>query len=77
VQIPNEIIDQFYAGSRTDAVRFVINDTVRVRAGLHAGRTGAVVSIVSLEPEATFLIEPGTEPYGDFQAPQSILELAE
>ena len=58
-------------------MQFVLNDTVRVKTGAHAGRTGAVVSIVSIEPEATFVIEPGTQPYGDFQAPQSALELIE
>jgi len=74
VQVPKDIIDRFYTGNRTPDVKFVVNDTVRVTAGEHEGRTGAVVSIVSLKPEITFTIEPGEKPYGEFQVPQSLLE---
>ncbi len=77
MHIPTEIMDRFFTGTRTDAVRFVYNDAVRVKAGPHAGRTGAVVSLLSLDPEATFLVEPGTRPYGDFEVPESALELLE
>jgi hypothetical protein len=77
VNVPNHINDRFYAGSRTEAVRFVINDAVRVKSGPHAGRTGAVISIVSLDPEATFLVEPGEAPYDDLQIARSALELIE
>ena len=77
MQIPTEVTDRFYAGARTEAVQFVINDSVRVKSGPHAGRTGAVVSIVALDPETTFLVEPGTQPYADLRIPQAHLELAE
>jgi hypothetical protein len=75
--IPNEVLDQFFAGSRTKAVRFVVNDSVRVISGLNKKRTGAVVSIFSLDPVTTYLIEPAAEPWGDFQAADSDLELIE
>ena len=74
MSISNEVLDQFSAGTRTETVRFVINDSVRVISGSNKKRTGAVVSIFSLEPVTTYLIEPGTEPWGDFQAAQSDLE---
>jgi len=77
VSIPNEVSEQFFAGERTESVRFVVNDSVRVTSGLNKKRTGSVVSIFSLEPVTTYLIEPGTEPWGDFQAAQSDLELIE
>ena len=77
MSIPNEVLDQFFAGTRTEAVRFVINDSVRVVSGLNKKRTGAVASIFSLEPVTTYLIEPGAEPWGDFQAAQSDIELIE
>jgi len=77
VPVPNEINDHFLAGRRTDQVRFVINDTVRITAGPHAKRTGAVISVVTIEPETTFLIEPGESPWGDLQVSQSKLELIE
>lgn len=75
--IPNEVSDQFIAGTRTEAVRFVRNDSVRVLSGSNKKRTGAVISVFSLEPVTTYLIEPHTEPWGDFQAAQSDLELIE
>ena len=77
MSIPNEVLDQFFTGTRTELVRFVVNDPVRVVSGLNKKRTGAVVSIFSLEPVTTYLIEPGGEPWGDFQAAQSDLELIE
>ena len=77
MSIPNEVLDQFSAGTRTEAVRFVINDSVRVISGSNKKRMGAVVSIFSVEPVTTYLIEPGAEPWGDFQAAQSDLELIE
>ena len=73
--IPNEVLDQFFAGKRTEAVRFAVNDSVRVISGLNKKRTGAVVSIFSINPVTTYLIEPGAEPWGDFQAAESDLEL--
>ena len=75
--VPSEVTDRFYAGDRTSAVRFVINDTVCVKARPHVGRTGAVISIVSLDPEVTFLVELGTPPYGDLRIAQSDLEIIE
>ena len=73
--VPGEVTEKFYAGLRTDQVRFVINDTVRITGGPHAERTGSVISVVSVEPETTFLIEPGESPWGDLQVSQSKLEL--
>ena len=75
--IPKEIIDQFSSGTRTEAVRFVANDDVRVVSGLNKKRTGVVVSIFSIDPVVTYLIEPSAEPWGDFQAADSDLELIE
>ena len=74
--IPREVDDQFMSGSRTDVVVFVLNDAVRVTAGAHKGRTGAVVSLFSLDP-VTYLVEPSAAPWGDLQVAQSDLELIE
>jgi len=73
--IPKQVEDAFFAGKRTANVRVVVNDAVRVTSGPHAGREGAVVSIVTLEPEVTLLVEPGSPPYGDIEVPQSLLAL--
>jgi hypothetical protein len=76
VSIPDEVIDQFSAGTRTDLVRFVRNDAVRVTSGTNKTRTGVVLSIFSLEP-TTYLIEASVEPWGDFQAAESDIEPCE
>lgn len=77
MSIPNDTKDEFSNGTRTDSVGFVINDAIRVVGGKNKGRTGSVTSLFSLEPVTTYLIEPGEEPWGDFQAAQSDLELIE
>lgn len=75
--IPNEVLSLFQAGTRTEQVGFVRNDAVRVTSGANKNRTGAVLSIFSLEPVTTYLVEPSTAPWGDFQVAQSDLELIE
>jgi hypothetical protein len=77
VGIPSDIDEAFMTGTRTEQVRFVLNDAVRVTAGAHKNRTGAVVSVFSLDPVTTYLVEPGAAPWGDFQVAQSDLELNE
>ena len=77
VSVPNEVLEHFLAGTRTKAVSFVINDTVRVVSGPNKKRSGAVVSIFSLDPVTTYLIEPGSEPWGDFQVAQSDIEIVQ
>jgi hypothetical protein len=77
VAIPSEVTDQFNAGTRTESVSFIMNDAVRVTGGKNKGRVGAVVSLFSLDPITTYLVEPSSEPWGDFQASQSDLELVE
>jgi hypothetical protein len=72
--IPSAIDEAFLSGNRTERVRFVLNDAVRITSGRHKNRTGAVVSVFSLEP-VTYLVEPGAAPWGDFQVAQSDLEL--
>ena len=77
MSIPSEVLESFSAGTRTDAVPFVANDPVRIVSGSNKKRTGVVISIFSLEPVTTYLIEPDIEPWGDFQAGPSDLELIE
>ena len=74
--IPNETQARFFAGQRTDHVRFVIHDTVIIKEGERAGTEAAVISITALDPEVTFLVEPLAASYGDIELPQSVLQLA-
>ncbi|MFM1873466.1 MAG: hypothetical protein RL398_2888 [Planctomycetota bacterium] len=57
--IPKELEEAFFAGRRSSALPFVLNDTVEVVSGHLAGRGGAVISIVSVEPEMVLLVELG------------------
>ena len=55
--IPKHLEDAFFAGKRTDEVRFAINDPVKFSAGPNKGKGGAVISIVSMNPEVSLTIE--------------------
>jgi hypothetical protein len=76
VSIPTEVMENFNNGVRTDSVRFVMNDVVQVSDRKNKNRTGTIISLFSLEPVTTYLVEPAQEPWGDFQAGQADLELA-
>lgn len=76
MSIPRDVDGAFMAGTRTERVHIVLNDSVRVTTGAHKGRAGSVVSLFSLDP-VTFLVEPGTAPWGDFQVAQADLEIVE
>jgi hypothetical protein len=72
--VPSEIEQRFFAGERSEQVRFAINDSVRVTSGPHAGRTAAVISLVAVDPEVVFVLEPGSPPWGDIEVPQASIE---
>ncbi len=72
--IPNEMNDAFFAGKRSSKVKFVINDTVHVTKGEFEGIEAAVISIVSLEPKVTYLLER-FDRTGDITVPQSFIKL--
>jgi len=54
-------------------VRFQHNDFVRIIGGIHAGKTGSLVTVLSLSPEPLFIVE--LESGYDAQVPQSELSL--
>ena len=72
--IPKEANDAFYSGRRSNKIKFVINDTVQIIDGDFEGKEAAVISIESIEPEVSFLLETfdGT---GDIIIPQSSIKL--
>ncbi len=77
LSITQDVLDQFTPGTRTDRVGFVVNDSVRTVSGTNKKRSGTIVSIFSLDPVTTYMIEPNSEPWGDFQAGEADLELVE
>ncbi len=56
-RISQNLIDAFMARTRTDQVLLVINDAVNIVSGEYKGKVGSVISIVSIDPELTFLVE--------------------
>ena len=77
ISVDSDFEQRFFAGDRTDIVRFVINDSVDFEAENGSRRAGAVISIHSLEPEVSYLVEPASEPWGDVIVPQSKMTLVE
>jgi hypothetical protein len=69
----SEIGRMWMSGEPIAGVTFALNDTVRVRIGGDAGQVGAVISVLSLDPEPKYLIELAS---GDVELDQSNLELA-
>lgn len=59
--VPEAIVEAFYAGARTEEVPFAINDSVDVVEGPHSGKGGAVISIESFRPDVTLLVELGDD----------------
>ncbi len=72
--ISKEINDAFFRGERSEKIKYVINDTIEVTNGQHKGIEGAVISVETLAPEVTYIVEcfDGT---GDIVIPQKNLKL--
>jgi len=71
--IPKNIEEAFYEGNLSQGINYKINDSVFVLKGELSGESGAVISIESLEPEPTYLVELGNG--GDVVIAQSNLKL--
>jgi hypothetical protein len=72
----NSIEKDFFAGKRTNRVPFAINDSVEVTKGPNSGRVGAVISIQTLSPEVTVIVELGDDGT-DIEVPITFLRLLE
>jgi hypothetical protein len=70
-----ELNQAFLAGDYINGVRFKHNDYVLVWSGSHIGTAGSLVSLLSLEPEPTFIIE--LESGQDAEVIQADIQLAE
>lgn len=55
--VPKELWEAFYAGQRSAEVPVVIDDVVEVVAGRHLGRYAASISLESVGPNASILVE--------------------
>jgi len=65
----------FFSFRRNEDLRFALNDAVRVTAGPHVGKIGAVISPVRFEPQPSYMIELATGP--DVEVSEDDLALVE
>ncbi len=74
--IPSKFENDFFSGKKGELVKFCINDSVNILSGPYKGKSGAVISISSIEPEVVFVVELG-DGTGDVKLAQSILKIDE
>ncbi|TNF99375.1 MAG: hypothetical protein EP297_05720 [Gammaproteobacteria bacterium] len=74
MSIPQEIEDNFYAGKRSEQIRFTIDDVVKITSGEAQGKEGTVIELESIEPEATYTIEL-SDGSADVEVTQSNMEM--
>ena len=55
--VPDWMDAAFYAQQRSERVPLVINDTVEIVSGPNAGAEAAVISIVAIRPNLSFVVE--------------------
>ena len=68
--------DRWLAGERVPGVIFAHNESVEILAGAHAAEVGAIVLLMGIEPEPTYLVELGSG-QGDVRVRQSALRSME
>ena len=71
-----DLEEAFFAGRRSKALPFVVNDPVQIVTGPHVGLGGAVISPVLSGSGLRYLVELGESPFGDVTVPAQWLELA-
>ena len=55
----DEIMDAFYTGRRSSIYPLAVNDVVLVKEGRKGGSLAAVISVQSLAPAVSYLVEYG------------------
>lgn len=71
----SDTLARWFAGEEIAGVEYVLNDSVEIVEGEHAGEFAAVISLERLNPEPAFLIELGSG--HDLLVPQQWLRPAE
>lgn len=71
----NEANKLWYDFQPIEGVLFGLNDYVRIKSGEHKGKCASVISLISLEPIPTYLVELDDFKGGDIKIAESELEL--
>lgn len=58
--IPHEIDEKWFSKEPINGVAFGLNDSVSIISGQHAGKGGAIISLIRLVPEPEYYIEIGS-----------------
>lgn len=53
----SDLLQAFLNGEHIASVRYAHNDYVQVVAGAHAGQSGSLVSLLSVDPEPLYVVE--------------------
>jgi hypothetical protein len=56
-KVPDAMRDAFYAGARSSALPYCVNDKVQVIVGKHSGGKGLVISVESAGDDPEYLVE--------------------
>ena len=67
--------DLWFSSQPIHGAAFGLNDSVRITSGEHAGELAAVISLASLEPAPTYIVELSSGG-GDIAVAESDLESA-
>lgn len=68
-----EVDRLWFESESIPGVKFKLNDSATITAGLHKGKSVSIIALISLKPMPTYLVELGEEPYGDLRIPEANL----
>ena len=71
----HELDNLWFSSQPIPGVTFGLNDSVHIKSGKHAGELATVISLASLEPTPTYIIELSSGG-GDIAVGESDLESA-
>ena len=71
----SELDERWFSFQPIPGVAFGLNYAVRIKSGEHAGALASVISLASLEPTPTYLVEIGSS-VRDIRVAESDLERA-
>lgn len=73
--LEQDILEHWMAGDIVAGVGLALNEPVVITSGPLAGKVGAIVSLVAVEPEPVYTVDLGAG-RGDVHVPESALAAA-
>ncbi len=69
MNLARDLHNRWLGGEQIAGVKFLMNDYVVVASGIHAGLSGAVVSVSKFDPNPHYVVETDTD--GDIEVSES------